>query len=169
MLIDGECLVRQTHTSAKMRFDGDLYRYALADALVNLELASAPPPVLDGIARLEQWPLPDKPEPPAPAASKKDARKYEKALEQYDEAVAVYFLAGYGECVVRLNPAAAKALLLTEPDSHEEAASFRRLQTPLATCLPEGKTLRFGKAALRGSMATNYYRLAHAAGAAAAP
>ena len=61
MLIDGDCLVRQTRTSAKMRFDGDLYRYALADALVNRELASASPPVLDGIPRLEQWPLPDKP------------------------------------------------------------------------------------------------------------
>ena len=167
MLIDGDCLTDETRTPATMRFQGDLYRYALADALVNRELAAAPVPALDGVAPLEQQPLRDKPEPLASDASKSSRRKYEKAMDDYREALSNQFLARYGECVVRLDASTAKALLLTAPDSAEEAASFGRLRTALATCLPEGETLRFGKVALRGSIAINYFRLAHAARAAA--
>ena len=52
---------------------------------------------------------------------------------------------------------------MTAPDSAEEAARFGALRPALAHCLSEGETLRSGKAALRGSIAVNYYRLAHAA------
>jgi len=167
-LIDGECLVDQTMGSSTMKFTGDLYRYALADALVNQELAMAPVPVLKGVPRLDTRPLPDRPKPLAPDARKSERRKHEAELKQFDRAVAYYFLGGYGECVVRVDTAGAKALLLTKPDSPEESHSFSTLQPALGRCLPEGKMLRFGKVALRGTIAVNYYRLAHAAGAPAA-
>ena len=166
-LVDGECLVDQMHSDATMRFSGDLYRYALADALVNRELAAAPAPVLEGVPRLEQQALPERPQAPEAGAKKSVRRKYEEAVESYKRAAAYDFLARYGECVVRVDAAGAKALLLTKPDSPDEGAAFTRIGDALGTCLPEGETLRFGKVALRGSIAVNYYRLAHAARTAA--
>lgn len=162
-LIDGDCLVDQTQTSTMMRFSGDLYRYALADALVSREFAAAPAPILDNVPRLEARPLPERPRAVEPDAKKSARRKHQAALEKFDRAAAYYFLGGYGECVVRVDAAGAKALLLTKPDSTEEGAHFSALRPALATCLPEGQTLQFGKVALRGTIAINYYRLAHAA------
>jgi hypothetical protein len=70
--------------------------------------------------------------------------------------------------VVRVNPAAARTLLLTRPESAEEKAAFATMNLAFATCLPEGVTMSFGKTALRGTVAMNYYRLAKAAPAAPA-
>jgi len=163
MLIDGQCLVDQLAGGGTMKFTGDLYRYALADALVKRELAVEPVPVLDGLPRLDARSLPEKPQPLAPDAKKSARRKYDAALKSFDRAAAYHFLGGYGECVVRIDPAGAKSLLLTKPDSAEESASFSSLRPAFASCLPEGKTLQFGRVALRGTIAVNYYRLTHAA------
>ncbi len=163
MLIDGQCLVNELAGGGTMKFTGDLYRYALADALVKRELAAAPAPVLDGVPRLEARSLPERPQPLAPDAKKSARRKHDAALKSFDRAAAYHFLGGYGECVVRVDPAGAKSLLLTKPDSTEESASFSSLRPAFSTCLPEGKTLQFGRVALRGTIAVNYYRLAHAA------
>jgi hypothetical protein len=73
------------------------------------------------------------------------------------------YLGRYGECAVRLDPAAARTLLLTEPETDAEAAAFNAMGTALGTCVAAGKSVSFGKAALRGSIAANYYRLAVAA------
>lgn len=166
-LIDGTCLVRQTHTGTKMSFPGDLYRYALADALVEREFGRSPPPSFDNVPALERMPLPEAP-PPLPAnASKAERRQYEKALKNYDEAHAFRTLGALGECVVRLNAAGARTLLLTAPETEPEGAAFDALRPALAQCLPAGATLSLGKLVLRGTIAVNYYRLAHAASAVA--
>ena len=68
--------------------------------------------------------------------------------------------------MVRVDPAAARALLLTMPESPEENARFAAMGTTFGSCLAEGETLKLGKLALRGTMAINYYRLAKAAQAA---
>ena len=75
------------------------------------------------------------------------------------------YLSRYGECVVRADPAGSRALLAAKPETPEEASRFAALRLALATCLPEGHTLEFGKLALRGTIAVNYYRLAKAAAA----
>ena len=167
-LIDGACLVRSTHAGAKMSFPGDLYRYALADALVSRELASSPVPDLSNVPALERRALPEKPAPLSANASKADRRRYEKELKDYGEAEAFRTLGALGECTVRLDAAGAKALLLTAPETAAEASSFGALGPTLAQCLPEGTRLELGKLALRGTIAVNYYRLAHAAASAAA-
>lgn len=161
-LIDGDCLVRSTHASAKMSFPGDLYRYALADALVARELSTTTIPDFSKVPLLERG---SPPEPPAalPAnASKADMKRYQNALKSFGEAQTFRALAEYGECVVRQNPAGARALLTTEPETGAESNSFDALRVTLAECLPEGRTLTFGKVVLRGTIAENYYRLAHA-------
>src|SRR5439155_9997169 len=58
-LIDGSCLVQTTHAKSQMSFEGDLYRYALADALVAKELAASPVPDLSNVPKLERSPLTD--------------------------------------------------------------------------------------------------------------
>lgn len=163
-LIDGECLEFQV---AKISFGGDLFRYALADALVNRELADQPVPDLTVVPGLAHRAPPEPPAPLPAEAGKAARKKFEKARADYEEAVAIGFLSSYGECIVRHNPAGAKALLLTVPDSPQERSGFDLLRASFAACLVKGRTLRFGRVALRGSIAINYYRLAHAARSAA--
>lgn len=90
-------------------------------------------------------------------------------MKGFDEAQSFWVLGKYGECVVRTNPAAAKALLLTRVETSGEARAFDALRQALGECLPEGKTLAFGKLVLRGTIAVNYYRVAHAAHSSATP
>ena len=167
MLIQDECLSREVIQATQMRFTGDLYRYALADALVNRELAAQPVPVLDSVPRLDHRDPGAPPRPVTDKGKKLGKRKFAAALEDFRRNVAYAFLSHYGECAVRADTAGAKALLLSKPDSAEESARFEALKPVLSRCLPEGRSLRFGKVALRGSIAINYYRLAHASRAAA--
>lgn len=163
MLIRGECLSREVRQPTRMGFTGDLYRYALADALVNRELAAQPAPDLAAVPKLVHHEAGEPPQAVDAKGRKLGKRKLEAAQERYGHAVAFAFLSRYGECVVRADTAGAKALLLTTPDSAEEASGFTALRPAMARCLPEGQTLRSGKVALRGSIAVNYYRLAHLA------
>ena len=78
------------------------------------------------------------------------------------------------DCLIEVKDRGLEKVLSTVPgakgsavpwisDSAEEAARFASLRLIFSRCLPEGQTLRFGKVALRGSVAINYYCLAHAA------
>lgn len=163
MLIRGECLSRQVHQPTRLQFGGDLYRYALAEALVIRELAAQPAPDLAPVARLDHRGPGEPPQPVDSKGRKLDGAKLEAALKPYRQDSAFAFLSRYGECVVRVDTAGARALLVSAPDSADESARFGALRPALAHCLPEGETLRFGKTALRGSIAINYYRLALAA------
>lgn len=167
MLLSADCLSTKAQDDVSMRFTGDLYRYALADALVSLELAAWSPTDLASVPRLVHRD-PGKP-PPAVSASAKwyEKRKYEAALKAYERSVVYAYLSRYGECVVRGDASGAKLLLLTGPDTPQETAAFNALRPVLERCLEAGRTLRFGRVALRGSIATNFYRLAHSARAAA--
>lgn len=166
-LILGECLSSQVNQDTQMRFTGDLYRYALADALVSRELAAQPVPALDAVPRLGHRAPGAPPQPVDDKGRKLGKRKLEAARLNYTRDVAYAFLSHYGECIVRADTAGSKALLVTKPDSPEESARFAALRPTFSRCLPEGQTLRFGKVTLRGSVAINYYRLAHAARASA--
>jgi hypothetical protein len=163
MLIRPECLVRNTKRSTQMRFGGDLYRYALADALVGRELAEQPVPDLGAVPRLDHRNPGGPPQPVDARGRKLGKRKLEAARQSHARDTAFAFLSRYGECIVRADTAGAKALLVAMPDSPEETSRFTALRPALSRCLPEGQTLRFGKVALRGSVAINYYRLARAA------
>ena len=167
-LIDGSCLPVERGMVMKVKFTGDQYRYALADALVRAELAAVPVPALDDVPALAHR---DAGSPPSQlSASGKPLKpaQYQAALRAYEIAQAYDYLSRYGECVVRVNPAAARALLLTAPGTPDEAAQFAALGVAFGTCVREGRTMTLGKLALRGTVAVNFYRLAHAARAAPA-
>jgi hypothetical protein len=166
-LMNGDCLTLGSSDVVQARFGGDLYRYALADALVNRDLATFSGNDFSAVPKLDHR-APGEPPARINAKGKKlGAKQYEAAVASHDEAKALTYLSTYGECVVRSAPAAAQALLLTTPDSPEETARFRALSPALSSCLPAGATLKFGKVTLRGTIAVNYYRLAMAARAAA--
>jgi hypothetical protein len=167
MLISSDCLGGLSVVTVQMRFTGDLYRYALADALVNRELAGWTAPDLSRVPRLSHDDFGEPPARMTPAGKPVGKRKYEAARQAYERKVGFAYLSRFGECVVRSDPADSKALLLTRPDTPEETAAFAALRPSLQACLAAGQTLSFGKAALRGTIAINFYRVAHAARAAA--
>lgn len=163
-LIDGTCVPNvQRGQVVKVRFQGDQYRYALADALVKAELATQPVPSVATVPRLSHR-EPTEPSRVTPSGKRLSEKKYQEAMRDYEQREAFSVLSRYGECVVRADPAAARALLLTEPESPEEAAQFAAMQTALGTCVEEGQKVSLGKLTLRGTIAVNYYRLARAAG-----
>jgi hypothetical protein len=168
-LIKGECLPRQGWAALQVKFAGDQYRYALADALVRLDLAARPAPVLDAVPLLDHRAPGDPPSKLSPKGKPLKPAQYEAALRAYERAKGFNFVSRFGECVVRLNPAAARALLLTRPETPEERAAFAPMGTAFGTCMPEGVTVSFSKVVIRGTVALNYYRLAQAAQGAPVP
>jgi hypothetical protein len=163
MLMSPECLGNAAREDVSMRFGGDLYRYALADALVNRDLAAWTVPDLETVPRLVHRDPGEAPSQVTEGGKRVGKRKYEAALAEYEKQSAYAYLSRYGECVVRLTPGGSKALLLTGPDTPQETAAFAGIRPALERCLFEGRTLRFGRVTLRGSIAINFYRLAHAA------
>jgi hypothetical protein len=163
MLMSPDCLGDAARRSVSMRFGGDLYRYALADALVSRELAAWTIPDLAAVPRLAHRDPGEAPSQLKPNGKPLGKRKYQAAVAVHEKAAAYAFLSRYGECAVRGDPAGSKALLLTGPDTPQESNAFNALRPVLERCMVEGRTISFGKVALRGSMAINLYRLAHAA------
>jgi hypothetical protein len=68
----------------------------------------------------------------------------------------------FGECVVRTSPAGVHRYLLAQPSTREEGQALLTLRLALGSCLTAGHTLKIDRRVLRGSLATNYYRLAKA-------
>lgn len=168
---DSDCLVTATKTydSIEMRFPMDTMRYALADALVRREFSTGPQPAITDAAPLEQPKFDETYFQPKPGKKLKQA-KLEELEKRRAKRIGVIFLAGFGECVARANPGKSHALLMTQPASPEETAALKGLTPEFSVCLTAGQKLAFGKTPLRGTIAMNYYRLAHAprAGGAAA-
>lgn len=165
MLMSPDCLGDAAQGGVQMRFGGDLYRYALADALVNRDLAAWTVPDLAAVPRLVHRDPGEAPSQVTASGKPLGKRKYEAAVAAHEKEATYAYLSRYGECAVRGNPAGSKALLLAAPDSAQETAAFNALRPVLERCLVEGRTIRFGRVALRGSIAINFYRLAHSAGA----
>ena len=161
-LLNGECLADAGGEGVQMSFAGDLYRYALADALVNRELVAFQSSDFSAVPPLEHRDPGEAPSLTDAKGRKVPRKKHEEAVKGHREDVAFFYLSRYGECVVRSAPAYSKALLMTAPDSTEETAQFGSLRSALSRCLPAGETLRFGRVALRGTIAINYFRLASA-------
>ena len=159
-LIIGDCLVKANKgDGARMKFGGDLYRYALAEALIRHDFPEPSLVKTDRIAKLTHLSAPTSP----PDVSGYKKSKAEKYLAAYRSSRVIATLSQYGECVVRLAPVESHALIMTEADTDGESAAFAKLQPALGGCLASDSTLRFGKSVLRGSIAINYYRLAYAA------
>jgi hypothetical protein len=159
-LIDSDCMERVAG-AVGVRFPADHYRYALADALVNMDFLTKEPDSFSDRLPLAHPPMPSAAERDAALAATKSKSRRAEIQKKYDNAVGVVWLSQYGECIVRQSPKDARYLLLTPPNTPEETSRISALRPVFADCLPEG-TLRFNRLTLRGTIALNYYRLAMA-------
>lgn len=94
------------------------------------------------------------------ATSSTSAR--ERLRKDYDVQLGLAWLSRYGECVVRKNPGSARTWLLAAEGSPADSRAMQEVQPALGACLRAGDQLKFSKEVLRGTLAVNYYRLAHA-------
>ena len=159
-LISSECL-GQVAGGVEMKFTGDLYRYALADALVSVDFAKDGPTTFDDRLPLAHLLPPSEAERDAKLAVTKKSGKRDEIRKDFERAIGVTWLSQFGECIVRDNPVAARLWLLTKPDVPEEVSRVNALRPAFSGCLGD-MTLKFSKSTLRGTVAINYYRLASA-------
>ncbi|MEO5973084.1 MAG: hypothetical protein ABIP91_06960 [Sphingomicrobium sp.] len=163
-LADGACLVAAADMGpggTVMTLPGDTMRYALADTLVRREFATAPLADLDRVAPLAHPASDPANFQPAPGkqASQKELAEFAQARSIDQGRV---YLSQFGECVVRLDPAKAHALLTTDVNSPAEGSAFAALSPRLGECVIAGRTLTLNKTVIRGTVAHGYYRLAKA-------
>lgn len=142
-----------------LRFAGDSFRYMLAEGLVRLHYPSSGPADFSAVPALTRPPI----EPFDEAALlRMSTRRQEEARSAFRAKSGLRVMAMLGECVARRDPEGTRSLAQTQPASAEEAATLARIQPAIARCLPEGTTVRFNRAVVRGSLLVNYYRLARA-------
>ncbi|WP_294120240.1 hypothetical protein [Sphingomonas sp.] len=158
---DSWCLLTASASfGSEMRFPGDTMRYALADALVRREFAGASPSLKDA-GPIVQPVLDESEYAPRPGRKAKQSELKELA-ENRQKRVATIYVAHFGECVVRADPANSYALLMSDAETPKEDVALKGLMPAFDGCLAAGQDLSFNKSTLRGTIAMNYYRLAHA-------
>jgi hypothetical protein len=145
----------------QLRMPGDYLRYGLAEALVRRELASGLPADIRLAARLEHFEVKEADYQPKPG-KKVSTRELAELQKRKERALAFRALSIYGECVVRTDAAGALRLVLSKSVSAAETQAFTALQPALSECMTEGRTIELDRAALRGTIAMNLYRLARA-------
>lgn len=161
-LIRPECLQPSSLAgNISISFGGDLYRYALADALVNADFAAQGAKDFSDRLPLAHLPMPSRQELDMRLASEKNKRKRTELEQGFAKSIGVAWLSRYGECVVRGDPVAVRLWLLTRPDMPEEISRISALRAVFNNCLSDG-TMTFNSTTMRGAMAINYYRLAMA-------
>jgi hypothetical protein len=160
-LIIGDCLVNAVGGGAQMKFGGDLYRYALADALVNSDYATTSESDFSNRLPLAHIAAPKQSELDTFLAANPKKRKREEAQAAFVKQTAVAWLSQFGECVVRQDPIKAQLWLLTPTDVPEETSRINALGPAFGVCLAQG-TMKFNRITMRGTVALNYYRLAKA-------
>lgn len=137
----------------------DMFRAYLAEELVVADLKAPQTDNFVNRAALTHWAVPAQPNFAAIATDPAKRAALEKA---YAEEFGRVWLSHYGECVVRGNSRSSFGLLVSMPGTSAEKAALSELKPALSGCLVQGETLTFGKVVLRGAIAVNYYRLAHA-------
>ena len=160
-LIRGNCLDSAVGGGAQMKFGGDFYRYALADALVNSDFSKSAESDFSNRLPLAHIALPSQSELDAVLGKITSKKKREAAQIEFNQRLGVAWLSRFGECVVRHNPVKARLWLLTPTAIPEETSRINDLREDFNACLAQG-TMSFNRESMRGTVALNYYRLAKA-------
>jgi hypothetical protein len=160
---DANCLSAASRgmDGVEMRFPGDTLRHTLAEALVLRDLTPASLPAFAKAGRYAQPTFAEADFVPKPGTKTKP-EELARLAENRRKRIALVYLAEFGECVVRRDPGQGLSLVIAAPASSGESAAFQRLMPSFGQCLAPGESLTFNKAALRGTIALNLYRLANA-------
>jgi hypothetical protein len=132
-------------------------QFVLADALIRAKHMTLPadlstiPPLNQGSSRSEI----------ARALSAKGKRATDSEKRDAMRAAVATEISRFGECVVRASPQGAQRLLQTDVTSPEEEMAFRGLSKAFGACLDKGQQVTLPKDVVRGTIAFNYFRLAH--------
>jgi len=159
-LIIGECLKKVSGPGA-LQFGGDQYRYALANALVAAEFKEKGESDFANRLPLAHLRIPDKVALESTLAKTKSKRRRKEIQNEFDNDATIAALSKYGECIVRNDPERSRLWLLTSPDGPEETSRINDLRPSFSQCLVGG-TAKFSRSTMRGVVAINYFRLAHA-------
>jgi hypothetical protein len=163
-LADGACLeeaIGSSFDDVGLKMGEDAMRFAVAEALLQNEIATIDPDRLPKTARLRM--------PVLIAADYEPqvGRQYSadqmKALDEKrakDQSTLIMYR--FGECAVRSDPRGAQALLKAAPNSDAEGAAVQQLVPVLGNCLEKGAQVTLNRAKFRGAVALSYYALAHA-------
>jgi hypothetical protein len=163
-LLDGNCLVDATdpfYDTVGLRMAEDSMRFAIAEALLRREIGNIDPATLVSAEALSMPILQEKDYQP-----EKDRTYSRDELAEFDSArqrerlILVEYR--FGECVVRANPQGSRAYLQTADGSDTEGAALQALMPTLGNCVEKGAQFKLDRRILRGSLAFNYYALAHA-------
>ena len=140
-----------------MRFSGDLFRYSLADALIQKDYADRRHFDFTTVPPLQHF----TPAPLISALANGTDSKARRAQETYASLMGLSAFSKFGECVSRRDPDGVQKLILTHVLSDAENAAFAALSPALGQCLVSGQ-LRLSREVVRGLVALNFYRLAGA-------
>jgi hypothetical protein len=139
----GDCVPRNAAGRMQLRFQPDLFRLALYEALYRADFGRSPPPDVQAL-------------PPLMLSSEFDARPE-------DVPETMRFMRLFGDCAARRDAPAVHALLRTRIGTAEERAGIEALGSAMANCLPAQEKLRFSRGVLRGALAEGLYKLRRAA------
>lgn len=156
VVFDADCL---SPTMLALKIPPAEARFAIAYALVRNQLQTFDPSTLPLASPL---PVPNL-IPQYPPSNRRISQKELQEREyRKKRAESVLALQAFGECVVRANPHASRAVLFAKPNSADETQAFNSLMPALSGCLIKGHEFRVDKSSMRGALAVNYYRLAMA-------
>lgn len=163
-LADGYCLgdvADPFYDTVGLRLSDASMRFILAEELLRPELATIDPASLPAAPALALPILREKdyqPETNRPY-SQDELKKFDEA-RQHDQLAIVEYR--FGECVVRSDPNGSRAFLQTAEGSDAEGAALQALMPSLGGCVEKGAQFKLDRTMLRGTLAFNYYGLAHA-------
>lgn len=154
----GEALGERSFGSVELHMTPVVMGYLFADALVKMDLQRLDPNALRSAAHLPEIVV-DPSTFKASSQSQADLAKREQAIATAQNDVA---LLKYGECVLRSDPIGARSVLEAKVNSKEEGSALNALMPAFRSCLNQGQQFKASRLILRGILAVNYYRLAHA-------
>ena len=160
-LADGFCL-EPTNALAPgitMKLDDEAMRYALAEAILQDEIANIDPAKLSSAPPIATPMVYDY----SAVAKARDSKVDEKAVDEMRAAaLAKVIMYKFGDCTVRSAPLEVREFLQSAPGTSAEGAAIRALNPALGSCLEKGAQVTLNRTRLRGALAVSYYSLAHA-------
>ncbi len=154
------CFVENYGSGSDALFTGDMFRYIIAEALVETDvpvdylLDPSSKPVLQHAAIYSEA------QRDADLATANSEYQRTKILRDFQTKLANSYLERFGECVVRKNPVASRKLLAASINTTDENRSIEQLQPTFGYCLVGIPTITLSRLSARGIIALNYYRLA---------